>query len=186
MLKYTHGKLYLPNQKNLLELPFILAEKFSVWKEQYQHDNVVYSWVWSKIICMRSGTQTFLFLQRFSWRILYFYISAAPRATGWMVFICKAVAARRLDLKRRRNKVAFHYSRVTNIPNPKPLTLFNLLMMMDFRTMYPKVLLQLRQGRQKCLGRWRENLPIWLNTKENSSWFHFSLYEDLLLGQEFS
>lgn len=85
-VKYTHGKLCVPNQKNLLELPLLLPEKFNLWKEQYQQNNIVYSWVSSKIICVRSGTQTFLFLQRFSWRILYFYISAAPRATGWMVF----------------------------------------------------------------------------------------------------
>lgn len=89
-VKYTHGKLCVSNEKNLLELPFILAEKFNLWKEQYQQDYVVYSWVSSRIICVRSGTQTFLFLQRFSWKILYFYVSATPRATGWMVFICKA------------------------------------------------------------------------------------------------
>lgn len=140
-MKYTHGKLCVPNQKNLLEVPFILAEKFNQWKEQYQHDNVVYSWLSSKQICVRNGTQTFLFLQRFSWGILYFYISAAPRAPGWMIFTYKAVVARRLDLEGRWNKVAFHYSKVTNIPNPKPPALFNLLMVMDFWTMDTKVLL---------------------------------------------
>lgn len=141
-MKYTHGKLCVPNQKNLLELLFILAEKFNLWKEQYQHNNVVYSWVSSNIICVRSGTQTFLFLQSFSWRILYFYISAAPRAAGWMVLTCRAVVAS-LDLKRRWNKVAFLYSRVTNVPNPKPLALLNLLMVRDFWTMDTKVLLTL-------------------------------------------
>lgn len=45
MLKYTHGKLYVSNQKNLSELPFILVEKFSAWKEQHTHDNIIYSWV---------------------------------------------------------------------------------------------------------------------------------------------
>lgn len=45
MLKYTCGKLYVSNQKNLSELPFILAEKFSAWKEQHTHDNIIYSWV---------------------------------------------------------------------------------------------------------------------------------------------
>lgn len=90
---------------------------------------------------MRSGTQTFLFLERFSRRILYFYNSAAPKTTGWMVFMSKAVAARRLDLKRRWNRVVFYYSKVTKIPYPKSLALFNLLMVMEFWTMYPKALI---------------------------------------------
>lgn len=44
-LKYTHGKLYVSNQKNLSAVPFILAEKFKAWKEQHTHDNIIYSWV---------------------------------------------------------------------------------------------------------------------------------------------
>lgn len=140
-MKYTHGKLSVSNQKNLLELPFILGEKFNLWKEQYQQDNVVYSGVPSKLICVRIGAQTFLFLQRSSWRILYFYISAPPRSTGWMVFIYKADVERRLDLKRRWNKMVFYYSKVTNIPNPKPLALLHLLMVMEFWTMCTELLL---------------------------------------------
>lgn len=91
-------------------------------------------------LCEKWGTD-FPVLQRFSWRILYFYISAAPRATGWMVFRCKADAERRLDLKRRWNKVVFHDSKLTNIPNPKPLALLDLLIVMEFWTMYTEVLL---------------------------------------------
>lgn len=33
-LQHTHGKLYVSNQKNLSEPPFMLAEKFRAWKEQ--------------------------------------------------------------------------------------------------------------------------------------------------------
>lgn len=45
MLKDTHGKLHISKQKNLSEVPFILAEKFSAWKEQHTHDDIIYSWV---------------------------------------------------------------------------------------------------------------------------------------------
>lgn len=84
-MKYTHGKLCVPNQKNLLELLFILAEKFDLWKEQYQPNNVVYSWVSSKIICVRSGTQTLLSLQSFHEEFCIFTFLLPPELlAGWL------------------------------------------------------------------------------------------------------